>query len=197
VTTSQHLLYQRDSQHLPTSLVHAVKTVIHAPVELLLRFLVLHFAMALAGRLPPPPADEEGDRKLLVGRAEFTQAVKLPKARKKKAFEHDLELREVPYDKHSAIEFRHNPSTEPPPHALHGTILLVPGPHGTTTVQLVAVVGVAAAPTPATGARTGNTTQTTASAGTTGEDPPLLRPPPAPPLTPPPPLPPPPSYDGA
>jgi hypothetical protein len=36
----------------------------------------------------------------------------------------------------------------PPPHSLQGTFLLVPGPHGTTTVRLVAAMDVAAEAVP-------------------------------------------------
>ncbi|GMI39688.1 hypothetical protein TeGR_g3124, partial [Tetraparma gracilis] len=172
ITTNQYLVEERQTQKLPTSLIHSLRTAIHAPLDVLLRFLVLHFAMALAGRLPqdlmpqdltpppgaaPPGAEEEGchegRRELLVGRAEFTQAVKFNRSLQKRMFPHDLELREVRHDAHTAVEYRPHPtlrrSDAPPlPHALHGTILLVPGPHGTTTVQMVASVATAAAPAP-------------------------------------------------
>ena len=51
--------------------------------------------------------------------------------------------------------------------ALSGVFVLVDGPHGTCTVQLVAVMGVAAAPSPER-ARAGNET-TKSTAGVTGE----------------------------
>jgi hypothetical protein len=131
-----------------------LKTVVHASAATLLRVLVLHFVIAWAGRLPPPHSPDndggEGDRKLLAGRAEFTQAVKLPRAMKKKKFEQDLELREVPHDAYAAVEFSHYPGEGGvPAHAVRGTFVLVDGPHGTCTVQMVAIMEVAGGDTTA------------------------------------------------
>jgi hypothetical protein len=163
---------EEQTQHLPTSLIRSVRIAVHTKAEVLRRLLVLYFSLAIGGRRPEdltPPPDEE-DRKLLAGRAEFTQIVKMPKVRRKREYPQDLELREVVHDGHAAVEFSHFAPEDlpPPPHALSGVFVLVDGPHGTCTVHLVAMMGVAAAPSPAHGARAGNET-TKSTAGVTGE----------------------------
>jgi hypothetical protein len=167
-------LTERSVQRLPSSLVHSFTTSIHTSLSALLRLLALHLESALAGRLPQdllvadPDADQQ-DRKLLAGVASFTQAVKQNRL-KKREFPHRLELREVPYGTYTAVEFQHDPGAPAPPHALSGTFVLVPGPHGTTTVRAVAVMAVAAAPAEAP-ARTKPKTPTASSAGGSSPDP--------------------------
>ncbi|GMI38047.1 hypothetical protein TeGR_g2496 [Tetraparma gracilis] len=151
--TSQYLVTAYRKQHLPTTLVHSVTTSIHTSAAALLHLLALHLESALAGRLPQDLLPSvSGDRKLLAGSAAFAQTVKFSRLTKRQ-FRHDLRLREVAHDAYSAVEFQQDPSAPLPPHALRGTFVLVPGPHGTTTVQAVAAVDVAAAPEPDAGAR--------------------------------------------
>ena len=53
VHTTQHLLYEHQTQQQPTSLVRSSTTVIHTSTAVLLCLLTMHFSLVLAGRLPP------------------------------------------------------------------------------------------------------------------------------------------------